>query len=211
MPAGHLEIRLPEIFKAGMIGGPVFNTDIIEVESGYEFRNDPTDGVPRREYEIEYMKDINEVEQISKFFHVVHGRSYSFRFKDWLDFEVTTSEGLVGTGVGTGVTTYQLRKRYAFSGNSLDRDITKLVTGTYTIYKNATPVNLGPGAGNVQVNENTGIATFGTAPTGSDILSWSGEFDVPVRFTTDKFQCRLIVKDNVYEVVGLGLKEVLLT
>ena len=34
----------------------------------------------------------------------------------------------------------------------------------------------------------TGIVTFyGTSPTSSDALTWTGEFDVPARFDTDAF------------------------
>jgi uncharacterized protein (TIGR02217 family) len=31
------------------------------------------------------------------------------------------------------------------------------------------------------------VTFYGTAPTVSDTLSWTGEFDVPVRFDTDTF------------------------
>lgn len=202
----HLEIRLPEVYKAGMVGGPVFNTDVIEVDSGYEWRNDSSSGIAIREYEIEYIKDLDEAEQLSDFFHVVRGRSYSFRFKDWLDYQVTTGNGLIGDGTGDGVTTvYQLYKRYSFGGSSLDRIIQKLVAGTVQIYVNGVLQTI---TTHYTINMNTGIVTFLSAPTNGHVIAWSGEFDVPVRFTTDKFTCRLLVKDAVYEVVGLGLKEV---
>jgi uncharacterized protein (TIGR02217 family) len=47
-------------------------------------------------------------------------------------------------------------------------------------------------------------------PQASEALTWSGEFDVPVRFTADKFRARVIHHQGTqaYGVEGLGLTEV---
>jgi uncharacterized protein (TIGR02217 family) len=284
-----LEIRLPEDIRPGMVGGPEFNTEVIEVESGHEKRNDGSGGIPRREYIIEYVSSLAIFKTLHSFFLVVRGRTYGFRMKDWIDFTVEATEGLLDAGVGDGTPTYQLNKRYSYSGNNLDRAITKLVAGTYTVYRDAIAVTVGAGAGEIAINANTGVVTFvaddseaitshtpgsshvfttaaditglaiadkvyitgvtgtgattlnsiahtisnksgsgpytwtlstnttglttsgGTAlayPQADDVLSWAGEFDVPVRFTSDKFQARVVKLNGAYAVDGLGLKEV---
>lgn len=47
-------------------------------------------------------------------------------------------------------------------------------------------------------------------PQASEALTWSGEFDVPVRFTSDKFRARVIQHQGIqaYGIEGLGLTEV---
>jgi uncharacterized protein (TIGR02217 family) len=286
-----LEIRLPEAVRPSMAGGPVFSTEIIEINSGHEHRNIGADE-PRREYEIEYVRSIDDLRALHAFFLVVRGAAYGFRAKDWIDYEVISTEGLLGTGAGSGYPTYQSKKRYTFGAQSFDRTIAKLVSGTHTQYRNGSPVTVGDSAGNVTVDNDTGIVTFaaddteaitghtvgsshqfttaadltglgigekvylsgitGTAatllngiahtisnksgagpytwtistntggsptltasggnsyayPQAGDILSWAGEFDVPARFTSDKFTARLLRVGGACEITGLQLKEV---
>ena len=96
--------------------------------------------------------------------------------------------GILGTGVGTGVTSYQMNKKYTSGANTFSRKISKPVSGTCIIYKNAVAQTLVvgvPGAGQVSIDYTTGIVTWGTAPGGGDAITWAGEFDVPVRFDSD--------------------------
>lgn len=199
----HLEIRLPETIRIGMTGGPVFATEVVTLNSGWEQRNILQDS-PLRQYSIDYVNGLASLKQLHSFFLIVKGSAYSFRLKDYTDFEVSASEGVIGTGTGTAATTYQLYKRYAYDGNTDDRAITKLVAGSYSVFKDSV-LQTGGGT-HYTMNENTGVITWVSAPNGN-VISWSGEFDVPVRFTLDQFSVRLI-QHNLFEVVNLGLKEV---
>lgn len=243
------------------IGGPQYSTDVVVVRSGYEARNvNWAEARPRFELGERRLRR-SELDTIIKFFRVMQGRGHGFRFKDWADYQVAASEGLLGTGVGTGLPTYQMAKRYAAGGQNRDRKIIKPVASPVAVmYRNGiaiggatystitgiatlpavssfaitgiTKANPGvvsaPGhtfvngnqiyianvVGMTQVNNtlatiagvasgvfNLGIDTTaystyvsgGTAyryPQAADALTWSGEFDIPVRFDTDELRTR---------------------
>jgi uncharacterized protein (TIGR02217 family) len=184
--------RFPERIARDAEGGPEFLTDIAEMSSGYESRNIAWNE-PRHRYVVTLLnRPASEFDELKAFFIAVRGMGHGFRFKDVADFSATSTVGLLGTGVGTGSATYQMNKRYTSGSNNFDRAIKKPVSGTLLIYKNAvaqTIVPSAPGAGQVSVDTTTGIVTFGgTAPGGGDVLTWSGQFDVPVRFDTDWLQ-----------------------
>lgn len=203
--AAFYEIRLPESIRIGMLGGPGFNTEIIEVESRHEFRNDASGGLAIREYVVEYVNSRADFEEFNNFFHVVHGRTYGFRLKDWLDYQVAQADGYVGTGAGTAALTYQLNKGYTFGGITQLRPIKKLVAGTLAVFRDGSAF---ASSGNWSVDNDTGILTMTADQTGH-VLAFSSEFDTPVRFTSDKYQARVVKHNGVYEILGLGLKELL--
>lgn len=180
--------RFPENIALGAEGGPTFATDIAEMASGFESRNIGW-ALPLHRYTVTLLnRPQSELDELKAWFLVTKGMGHGFRFKDWSDYSATSTVGLLGTGVGTGATTYQMNKRYAALGVNIDRPIKKPVSGTVAIYKNAVAQTIVvgvPGAGQVSIDYTTGIVTFGTAPGGGDTLTWSGEFDVPARFDTD--------------------------
>ena len=87
---------------------------------------------------------------------------------------------LIGTGNGIA-TAFQLVKRYASGAQSWTRAITKPVAGTVTIALNGTPQ-----ASGWSVSTTTGLITFATAPAAGIAITAGFEFDVPVRFDTDR-------------------------
>jgi uncharacterized protein (TIGR02217 family) len=109
-------------------------------------------------------------------YHACKGAAYAFRFKDWSDYRCT-SEAL-GTAPSSGTAAIQLRKTYANGGFSTVRDITKPVSGTVTVFVNGVAK-----AGTLDTT--TGRFTPTSAWSGGT-LTWTGEFDVPVRFATDE-------------------------
>jgi uncharacterized protein (TIGR02217 family) len=184
--------RFPDAIALGAEGGPMFSTDIAELASGYESRNITWDS-PRHVYDVTLLnRPQTELDTLKAFFLAIRGMGHGFRFKDWSDYSATSTVGLLGTGVGTGVATYQMSKRYTSGAVNTDRQIKKPVSGTITVYKNAvaqTIVPSAPGSGQVSIDYTTGIVTFGgTAPGGGDTITWAGEFDVPVRFDTDSMR-----------------------
>lgn len=153
--------RFPDTLARGAEGGPLFLTDILELSSGHEQRNIgwPT---PRHRYRVAIpTKAAADLQTFRSFYRVVKGRGHGFRFRDWLDYQVTTSEGRLGTtAVGTGAFAYQLYKRYTSGANTDDRAIQKPVSGGVTVYRNASPVTVGAGAGEIAIDYTTGIVTF---------------------------------------------------
>jgi uncharacterized protein (TIGR02217 family) len=132
-----------------------------------------------------------ELDQLHAWFLVAAGMANGFRWRDAKDYSASSSNGtgiVNTTSKGNGTATGQLYKQYTLGGNSYVRKISKPVAGTVVIKKNGVALTFGVSAGQCQLDTTTGVVTFyGTAPTTADTLTWTGEFDVPVRFNTDSF------------------------
>jgi uncharacterized protein (TIGR02217 family) len=185
-------------FETGYIiyltdGGPRFSTDVVVVNSGAESRNQVWQyPLGHWDFGDRSMPD-NELTEIINFFNAVAGMAIGFRFKDWGDFSVIASNGILGpVGVGTGLATYQLTKKYVSGSYSTNRVIRKPVSSTVSVFKNGTLVPVGANPGNVaSIDYTTGTVTFvAPYPQTTDVITWSGEFDVPVRFDTDQLKYR---------------------
>lgn len=170
-----IERRLLECVAYGTSGGPTWMTRKIGLRSGVTRRN-PLRSRPMYRFNVLYRNllpaDHNEV--ISAF-NACMGGVHSFRLKDWADYQaVDELLPVLGTG---GIQNVQLIKNYDFDTQSLARSIRKPVVGTVTLTADGAPLT-------ASIDYATGIATF-TAGA-SDILRWSGEFDVPVMFESDE-------------------------
>ena len=156
-----IETRCPDDISYGATGGPGFQTDVVRVNSGAEQRNSLWQDA-LCSYNVSHgVRNETQLATLIAFFRVMAGRASGFRFKDWQDYQATTSTGLLGTGgVGTGLPTYQLQKSYATGGSTVYREITKPVSGTTTIYRGGVAQTAGAGAGNYALDTTTGIVTF---------------------------------------------------
>lgn len=223
-------VRLPVDVERGAAGGPRFNTTVLSLDSGYEKRNINWSQA-RGEWEVGYglMQKFQDdpdgaetdLDHLIKVFRVMHGRAYSFRFKDWSDYEIGQRNGALDIdgqviGLGDGVTTeFQVFKRYQVESNTHDRTITKLVDGTVKVYKDA--VLLGTG---YTVDHDTGLITFTSAPLatggtgegGAESLAVRCEFDCHVRFDSDDLKLSMELFnagswENIplVELLGTGL------
>lgn len=261
--------RFPEGIAFRSVGGPVYRTGVVETLSGREYRNARWSQSLRRYDVANNAKNQTEIDALIAFFEAVaQGRANMFRFKDWTDYFVTVTNGILASGLGSGVPTYQLRKKYVAGAYTRYRNIQKPVAGSIVCYRNASPITVGASAGNIAIDTTTGIITFvadvsraisghtvgsshqfttaaditglvitskvyitgvtGTAasvlngiahtitgktgsgpytwtistvttgltassgtgakyPQAADVLTWAGEFDVPVRFDVDEF------------------------
>lgn len=156
-----LDVQFPPKISHGAQGGPGMRTDVVVLNSGFEQRN-AVWSVPRSRYDVSHgVKSQTDLDTLIAFFRVADGRLNSFRFKDWLDYLVTVSNGRLGiTAIGTGFPTYQLYKRYNNAAASKDRLIAKPVSDQVTAYRNAGALTMGSGAGNIAIDYTTGIITF---------------------------------------------------
>lgn len=152
--------RFPDGISYGAVGGPEFSTNVVVVNSGYEQRN-ANWSAPRGQWDVAHAAR-TEAEQktLLAFFRNVGGRRDGFRFKDWADYQADVTAGLLGTGYGTGLPTYQLVKRYTSGSSTHDRSIAKPVAGSVSLTRGGSPVALGAGAGNAAIDTTTGIVTF---------------------------------------------------
>jgi uncharacterized protein (TIGR02217 family) len=173
MPQPFLDISFPNAVARGATGGPGFSTNVVTLGSGAERRNIQWADA-RGEWNISTgIRTRAEMQAVIAHFYIVKGRGYSFRFKDWNDYQATDQAMVEVTP-----TAWQLVKRYNVGGYEHVRTITKPVQGTVAIKVGG--VSVVPSS----VDYLTGLVTFGSAPGSAPTASF--EFDTPVRFDTDK-------------------------
>lgn len=175
------EDRLSPRITYGARGGPVWNTGVAKAESGFRQTNKKW-LYPLHRYDVsECIRGDDDFEEVRSFFYVVAGQFEGFRYKDWADFLVTRDRSSI-TAITGG---WQLNRRYAKGIRTFDRPIYKPVDGTIVVYDGSgTPMG-------VTVDPTTGRFTSGGTP-----VTWSGEFDVPVAFTSDVMELELVSKNQ---------------
>ena len=181
------EVRFPPEISYGATAGPEFSTTVITVRSGAEQRNRNWAAARLRFDASTGIKTRAQAEAIIAFFRARGGRAQGFRFKDWSDYRAVGQ--VLGTGDGAR-DTFQLVKRYVSGGDEDVRTIAKPVAGTTKISLGGTPQ-----ASGWSVDTATGLVTFTSAPASGAVISADFEFDVPVRFDTDRLEFRLETHD----------------
>jgi len=188
------EVRFPTDIALGSTGGPERRTEIAVLGSGFEERNTPWAHSRRRYDAGSGVKTFDDLHNVISFFEARQGRLYGFRWKDRADFKSTTpgatpsmTDQVIGTGDGAALT-FQLKKTYTSGSHSYARDIKKPVAGTVRIAVDGVEKSE---TTDWTVDIETGVVTFITAP-GSGLAVTAGyEFDVPVRFDTDRLDINL--------------------
>jgi uncharacterized protein (TIGR02217 family) len=155
------EVRFPDNITYGVMGGPNWLTLVSNMLNGRDQRIQKWEDA-RHTYDFSHAaRSLEFTADLKKFFMGVRGQLDGFRFKDWNDFEVARSEGILEEGIGTGEPVYNLYKRYSYGAlTAYDRRIYKLVTGTIVGYRNGSPITVGASAGNVSIDVNNGKITF---------------------------------------------------
>ncbi len=183
------EVRFPESLSLGAIGGPQRRTDVVTLANGFEERNTPW-AHSRRVYDAGMgMRSIDDLQRVIGFFEARRGQMHGFRWKDWADYKSSAASAEVAfddqsIAVGDGVQAdFQLVKNYVSGEQVYERPIRKPVAGT--VRAGVEQDELRDGVEYV-VDPTTGVITFATPPElGTEIFA-GFEFDVPVRFDTDR-------------------------
>jgi len=185
------EVRFPASLSFGSVGGPERRTEIVALANGFEERNTPW-AHARRHYDAGLgLRSLDDVAGLIAFFEARQGQLYGFRWKDWSDFksclptaQVTPLDQLIGTGDGVQ-TVFGLTKAYVSGLQSYVRPVVKPVSGT---------VQAAVGGDTLQeaidwtVDTAAGSITFAAAPDLGAEVRAGFEFDVPVRFDTDRIR-----------------------
>ncbi len=190
------DVRFPTAISRNAQGGPERRTDVVVLGSGYEERNSRW-ADSRRSYNAGYgVKSLDDLHRIIAFFEERRGRLHAFRWRDPMDWKscppnatATSLDQLLGTGTGV-LATFQLKKVYGSAFAPWTRDIKKPVAGTVKIAVAGTAQTEGT---DFAADPATGIVTFfaGHIPADSQSVTAGFEFDVPVRFDTDKLEINL--------------------
>lgn len=190
------DVRFPTAISRNAQGGPERRTDIVVLGSGFEERNSRW-ADSRRSYNAGYgVKSLDDLNAIIAFFEERRGRLYGFRWRDHADWKSCGPQGtpaaldqLIGTGTGAR-STFQLTKTYGGTFAPYTRTIAKLVAGTVTLAVGGVQKTEGA---DFTVDVASGVVTFlpGAIPANGASVTAGFEFDVPVRFDTDKLEINL--------------------
>lgn len=183
------EVRFPANLSFGSVGGPERRTDIVTLANGFEERNTPW-AHSRRRYDAGVsMRSLDDVETLIAFFEARRGQMFGFRWKDWSDFKSCPASrdpqyDDQEIAVGDEVTrSFQLMKTYRSGDVTYSRPIAKPVAGTVRVGIEDEEKIEGV---DYTVDPATGFVTF-VQPVNAGMRVTAGfEFDVPVRFDTDR-------------------------
>lgn len=153
---------------------PEFNTLIKQLRSGRERRRSLWQYVKHR-YVLPFanITDDAYLKHLKSVFLVCRGAAESFLVKDYSDYRADQAVFGAGDGVETSFDLYIVS---TFGTASYARRIFYPVDPVFYVDGTPTPATVADG-----------VVTFDTAPGPGSVLSWSGEFRVPVRFATDTF------------------------
>ena len=188
------EIRFPTDLSLGAVGGPERRTDIVTLTSGHEERNTPW-AHSRRRYDAGLgLRSLDDLHDLIAFFEARRGRLHGFRWKDWADFksckplaQPTAADQVLGEGDGVR-DIFQLVKTYLSGGAGYERPIAKPVHGTVLVAVDGVAQVQGV---DFELDLTEGAILLATPPAPGQIVTAGFEFDVPVRFDTDRIDVSL--------------------
>ncbi|MEM8576238.1 MAG: DUF2460 domain-containing protein [Pseudomonadota bacterium] len=185
------EVRFPANLSFGSVGGPERMTDVVTLANGFEERNTPW-AHSRRRYDAGLgMRSLDDIEVLIAFFEARFGQVHAFRWKDWSDFkscrpsaQPVFDDQVIAVGDGTTLV-WPLTKTYRSGAQSYARPISKPVAGTVRVGVEQDELQEGI---DYEIDVTTGLITFKHPPDPQMQITAGYEFDVPVRFDTDRIQ-----------------------
>jgi uncharacterized protein (TIGR02217 family) len=199
------DVLFPIHISWGSSGGPDWPVEIATLGSGHEERNTRW-SAPLRYYDAKYgVRKPDELYEILKIYHVAMGRLRGFRLLDWTDYRSGAPQQAPGfgdqpLGIGDGeTTTFNLVKRYEVGPHVFERRIHKPF-GTVLVGVDAAQIFEG-----FSVALAAGIVSFTEPPAEGAVLTWGGEFHVPVRFDGNLDQTT--IRGPIADIPSIPLKE----
>jgi uncharacterized protein (TIGR02217 family) len=190
------EVRFPTAVALGASGGPERRTEIVALGSGHEERNSRW-ADSRRRYNAGYgVHTLDDLHAVVAFFEERRGRLYGFRWRDRVDWKSCAPSAAPAAtdqaiGTGDGVTAaFQLATTYGGAHAAYARAIRKPVAGTVLVAVAGVPKAEGV---DWTLDATTGLVTFlpGAIPAAAAAITAGFEFDVPVRFDSDRLEVNL--------------------
>lgn len=206
------ECQFPVKIGIGVTGGPSWSTVVNKGFSGFESRNKNWSQV-RNKYQLDLVaQPITYFQTLMNFFLAVSGMQDGFRLLDLTDYQATAQSTSPATGDGSNKI-FQMQKVYIVgnangSQRSYTRNVSKpimshlggtspaiLLTDFQGVQLADTVQVFDNGAAKVlntdfTVDATTGLITFTTAPTSGHVITWTGQFHIPVRFDSDDWPAR---------------------
>lgn len=190
------DVRFPVDVSFGATGGPERRNEIVLLTSGSEKRNARFAHSRRRFDAGTGVRSLADLQEIVAFFEARRGSLHGFRFRDPFDMKSCLPRDLPGPldqaiGIGDGETaTFQLVKGYGAGDDAYVRTIAKPVSGSVRLAVAGLELD---GPDDFVVDHQTGMITFdaGATPAPGEIVTAGFEFDVPVRFDTERLEVSL--------------------
>ncbi len=188
------EVRYPVGLSIGSSGGPERRTEIVTLVNGFEERNSPWAHSRRRYDAGAGMRSLDDFAALIAFFEARRGQLHGFRWKDWADYKTCLPSQSVSAmdqeiGVGDGIrTVFQLIKTYASGDSAYTRDLVKPVAGSVKVAVAGVVQTL---PAEFTFEEARGIVTLNLPPAPGAVVTAGCEFDVPVRFDTDRISASI--------------------
>ncbi len=198
---------------------PMVAVDLIFFDSGYRATNNRWDQYLRT-LTVDYVDKPEQIAAIYDIWMAMTGPANSFLCKDWSDWNSTEGRMRAGnetfvtpfdqplkntansTLVGDGVTKdFQLVKRYLVGGQGHLRTIKKPKTGSIVAGVNGASTTA------FTVNTATGVLSFTVAPANGVLVTWGGQFWVPVAFTAQQLEMENTTQ-GLQTLSGIELREV---
>lgn len=174
MTTGFIDQRLSLKAASGFVGGPQWSTNVAQLASGREKRNQQW-AYPLQKYTASLLAfDDSSRAELLGLFYACAGEWGAFRFRDPVDNTAVNQTMVVVAGT---MTPAQLVKNYSFGSTVFARPIQAPVSGSVAVSTGGTPI--------------TGTCDYGTGLFTPD-ANWpatpvqaSFRFDVWVRFSSD--------------------------
>jgi uncharacterized protein (TIGR02217 family) len=193
--ASFHDVRFPVAVSFGATGGPERRNEIVRLTSGREKRN-ARFAHSRRHYDAGTgVRSLENLYEVMAFFEARRGSLHAFRFRDPFDMKScrpaeTPTPFDQTIGIGNGSTArFPLVKTYGSGADAYQRAIMKPVTESVRTAVNGAEKSR-PADFTI---DSTGAIVFaqGKIPAAGELVTAGFEFDVPVRFDTERLSISL--------------------
>ena len=180
-----LEQRLNIRLEHGASGGPTVPGRTKTYTPSGRLRQNFLASAAIHRYDVSHgLRLAADYQAVLDLFYVVMLTPYDgFRFRDWRDYRATAANSRCTLITGS---TYQLQRVHSFGGFEVLRPIYKPEAGVVITRTRAGT----PSTATATVDTTTGIATI-SGHVGGDTYTWSGQFDLPVTFSSDEWVSRI--------------------
>ncbi len=193
--ASFHDVLFPTAISFGATGGPERRNEIVALTSGREKRN-ARFSQSRHRYDAGIgLRSLDDLHEVIAFFEARRGSLHAFRFRDPFDCKScrpgempTALDQPVGTGDGT-TQRFPLVKLYGEDEDAYRRLIRKPAVATLRVAVGGTELSADAFGFDHAAGEVVFAADFIPA-NGKEVTS-GYEFDVPVRFDTDRIEISL--------------------
>lgn len=190
------DVRFPLGVAFGATGGPERRNEIVSLTSGREKRN-ARFSQSRRHYDAGTgVRSLSDLHDVLAFFEARRGSLHAFRFRDPFDMKscrpeeaVSAADQVIGTGDGTKAR-FALVKNYGEGEDAYQRLIARPVIETLRVAVDGVE-KVSPADWSFDVATDEVVFVPGSVPGADEEVTAGYEFDVPVRFDTERISVSL--------------------